>query len=134
MINLGTDIVSDWSFTDGDLNIVSGTGNLAQAIQNRLNTYLDDLNMFYSNYGSTLFDLLGDLNHETIHEYIKIEIEHEIIKDNRIRNVNCTVTKIGNGKVECNLNLILVDRTDIDLNLIITADNIAIIGTNGVEI
>ena len=40
MINLGTDIVSDWSFSDGDLNIVTGTANLAQAIQNRF----DNLN------------------------------------------------------------------------------------------
>ena len=133
MINLGTDIVSDWSFSDGDLNIVTGTANLAQAIQNRLNTYFDDLNLFYANYGSTLLDLLGDLNHETIHEYIKIEVEDVVVKDNRIRSVDCTVNKIGVGQVECKLNIILIDETDADLSLIITADNIVVLNINGVE-
>lgn len=133
MINLGVDIAADWSFSDGDLNIVTGTGNLAQAIQNRLNTYFDDLNLFYANYGSTLLDLLGDLNHETIHEYIKIEVEDVVVKDNRIRSVDCTVNKIGVGQVECKLNIILIDETDADLSLIITADNIVVLNINGVE-
>ena len=128
MINLGVDVAADWSFSDGDLNIVTGTNNLAQAIQNRLNTYFDDLNLFYANYGSTLLDLLGDLNHETIHEYIKIELEDVVVKDNRIRSVDCTVNKIGVGQVECSLYLVLVDGSDADLGLIITADNIAVIG------
>lgn len=128
MINLGVDVQSDWSFSDGDLNIVTGTANLAQAIQHRLNTYFDDLNSFYANYGSTLLDLLGDLNHETIHEYIKIEVEDCVVKDNRIRSVDCTVNKIGVGQVECSLYLVLVDGSDADLGLIITADNITVIG------
>jgi len=127
MINLGTDVVSNWSFTDGDLNIVAGTGNLAQAIQNRLNTYLDDLNIFYSSYGSTIFDELGELNHPTIHEYIKIEIEYRLIRDNRIKDVVCTVEKISSESVECSLDLTLVDETDVSLGLIINADNIVVI-------
>ena len=127
MINLGTDVVSNWSFTDGDLNIVAGTGNLAQAIQNRLNTYLDDLNIFYSSYGSTIFDELGELNHPTIHEYIKIEIEYRLIRDNRIKDVVCTVEKIDSGSVECSLDLTLVDETDVSLGLIINADNVVVI-------
>ena len=127
MINLGTDVVSNWSFTDGDLNIVAGTGNLAQAIQNRLNTYMDDLNIFYQNYGSTIFDELGELNHPTIHEYIKIELESCLIRDNRINNVVCTVEKIDSGSVECSLDLTLVDETDVSLGLIINADNVVVI-------
>ena len=34
--HLGTDIKADWSFTDGDINLVSGRSNLGQAIVNRL--------------------------------------------------------------------------------------------------
>lgn len=127
MINLGTDVVSNWSFTDGDLNIVSGEGNLVQAIQNRLNTYMDDLSIFYQNYGSTIFDEVGELNHPTIHEYIKIEVESCLIRDNRINDVVCTVEKNDNGEVECGLNLTLVDGTDISLALVINADNVAVI-------
>ena len=98
MTNLITDIVSNWSFTDGDLNIVTGEGNLVQAIQNRLNTYMDDLSIFYQNYGSTIFDEIGELNHPTIHEYIKIEVESCLIRDNRINNVECTVEKNDNDQ------------------------------------
>lgn len=127
MINLGTDIMADWSFSDGDLNIVSDTVNLGQAISNRLNTYLNDLNLFYADYGSTLFDYLGSLNNENIREYIRIEVESTVIKDNRIRSVDCTVKKVQSNAVECVLNLQLVDNTDMSLDLIITAENVVII-------
>lgn len=127
MINLGTDIMTDWSFSDGDLNIVSDTGNLGQAISNRLNTYLNDLNLFYTDYGSTLFDYLGSLNNENIREYIRIEVESTVIKDNRIQGVDCTVKKVQSNAVECVLNLQLVDNTDVSLDLIITAENVVIL-------
>lgn len=128
MINLGTDIIADWSFnSDGDLNIVSDTSNLGQAISNRLKTYLNDLNLFYADYGSNLFDYLGGLNNENIREYIRIEVESTVIKDNRIQGVDCTVKKVQSDMVECSLNVQLVDNTDVSLNLIITAENIVIL-------
>ena len=123
MINLGTDVISDWSFTDGDLNIVAGTGNLGQAIENRLNTYIDDLSAFYASYGSQLFDYLGEMNKSNIHEYIKVEVEHAVIQDKRIMAVECIVRRLSGGRVECTLNVTLVDGTDIDLNMIITNEN-----------
>lgn len=132
MINLGTDVMSDWSFSDGDLNIVSGTGNLSQAIANRLNTYLDDLALFYNGYGSNLFDYLGEFNNSNIHEYIKLETEFQVIKDKRIKTAECTVNRIGQGIVEATLNVELIDGTDVDLNMIITNENKVII-QNGVE-
>lgn len=123
MINLGTDVIKDWSFSNGDLNIVAGTGNLGQAIENRLNTYLGDLSAFYSGYGSQLFDYLGEINQSNIHEYIKVEIEHAVIKDKKIMGAECTVWKVSSGRVECTLNVTLVDGTDMDLNMIITNEN-----------
>ena len=132
MINLGTDVISDWSFANGDIETVEGISNLNQAISNRLNTYLDDLSLFYSNYGSIVFDYIGEHNTPTIHEYIKVEVEDCIIKDKRINSVECTVNKIINGEISCKLNLVLVDGTDVDLNMIITQENTVTI-TNGVE-
>ena len=131
MINLGTDVVSDWCFTDGDLNIVAGTGNLAQAIQNRLNTYIGDLSAFYASYGSQLFDYLGEMNQSNIHEYIKVEVEHAVIQDKRIMAAECTVRRLSGGRVECTLNVTLVDGTDMDLNMIITNENM--VNITGVE-
>lgn len=130
MINLGTDVIGDWSFTNGDVNTVTGTGNLGQAIQNRLNTYIGDLNEFYNEYGSNLFDYMGEMNHNTIHEYIKSEIEFRVVQDKRISNVDCTVSKVSSEQVKCQLHLTLVDGTDFDLNMILTNENAVILGVN----
>ena len=130
MINVGTDVIGDWSFTDGDVNIVDGTGNLGQAIQNRLNTYIGDLSDFYNEYGSNLFDYMGELNHPTIHEYIKSEIEFCVVQDKRISSVDCTVSKVSNKQVKCLLQLTLVDGTDMDLSMILTNENAVILGVN----
>ena len=132
MINLGTDVINDWSFRNGDLQIVEGTGNLSQALTNRLNTYLDDLILFYGDYGSNLFDYMGEQNKPTIHEYIKVEVEDCIVKDNRVDTCSCTIDKVMNDEVYCNLSLILVDGTDMDLKMIITQENDVTI-INGVE-
>lgn len=132
MRRLGTDIKSDWSFnSEGDLNIVSGVDNLGQAISNRLNTYLGDLDLFYQEYGSTLFEYLGEINHETIHEYIRIEIEHAVSNDKRVREINVTVLKKDTKSVECKLDLVLVNNKDVGLNMIISAENIVILNGGG---
>ena len=123
MINLATDVIKDWSFNDGDLITVTGIGNLSQAIENRLNTYIGEMNDFYIEYGSQLFDYLGEMNQGNIHQYVKIEIEHSLIQDKRINSVECNITKIGSNEIEGILSLTLVDETDVDLNMIITNDN-----------
>ena len=100
--HLGTDIKADWSFTDGDINLVSGKSNLGQAIVNRLKADLTTF-IFYNRYGGNLFEHMGDLNHPTIHEYIKIEVEEICRQDPRIKQVECTVTKTDSETITLNL-------------------------------
>ena len=121
----GTDIDSSWSFVDGDLELSKGTSNLGQAIQNRLMADDDQYSDFYIRYGGRLFDHFGDLNHPTIHEYIRIEIEDILRQDPRIKEINeCTVNKISSSAVECNLKVTPIGSDEIiSLNLVINDDS-----------
>ena len=126
MVNdvFGTDIDSTWSFVDGDLELSTGNGNIGQAIQNRLMTDDDQYTQFYIQYGGRLYEHLGDLNHSTIHEYIRIEIEHILEQEPRIQEImECTVNKTSNREVECNLKIKPVGSDEvIPLNLVINDD------------
>lgn len=131
MINLGVDIDSEWSFANGDILLVSNYGNLNQAIINRLNTDLDFYSIFYTKYGGRLFEQMGELNHPTIHEYIRIEVEDTLMQDPRIQNVECTVNKHSSNTVECDLMIVLYDETTVtNLNLIIDANTGVSLNTN----
>ena len=87
----GVDIDSIWNFVDGDIQLSKGKENLGQAIINRLMADDDQYSDFYIRYGGRLFDHFGDLNHPTIHEYIRIEIESILEQEPRIKEINeCT--------------------------------------------
>ena len=116
----GTDIQRDWQFSDGDIDLITGEANLGQAIVNRLNTDDDFYTQFYRRYGGRLYDHFGDLNHPTIHEYIRIEVEDILSQDPRIQQVDCTVNKTSNHEVECNLKIRVIGSDEVvELNLII---------------
>lgn len=117
----GTDIDRSWSFVDGDIQLAKGKGNLGQAIMNRLMADDDQYPDFYIRYGGRLFDHFGDLNHPTIHEYIRIEIEDILSQEPRIKEINeCTVNKISSNSVECNLKVTPIGSDEvIELNLVL---------------
>ena len=127
MVNdvFGVDIDSSWSFVDGDIQLSRGKENLGQAISNRLNSDDDQYSDFYIKYGGRLFDHFGDLNHPTIHEYIRIEIESILEQEPRIKEINeCTVNKINSNSVECNLKVTPIGSDEvIDLNLVLSEDS-----------
>lgn len=121
----GVDIDNSWSFVDGDIQLSKGKENLGQAISNRLMADDDQYNDFYIRYGGRLFDHFGDLNHPTIHEYIRIEIEDILRQDPRIKEINeCTVNKISSSAVECNLKVTLIGYDEVvSLNLVLSDDS-----------
>ena len=129
----GTDIQSDYSFSNGDINLVGGASNLGQAIKNRLDADLDTYDIFYQRYGGDLFSHMGDLNHPTIHEYIRIEIEEILSQEPRIRNVECIPYKNDKEELSFNLNYTVIGEDETQtLNLIISSDSSISINTNTV--
>ena len=132
--HLGTDIRSDWSFTDGDINLVSGRSNLGQAIVNRLKADLTTF-IFYNRYGGNLFEHFGDKNNPNIHEYIKIEVESICRQDPRIKQVETTVNKTDSETITLDLKLLTISSDEIlRYNLILTSDNSIFINENSSEL
>lgn len=121
----GVDIDSSWNFVDGDLELSKGKGNLGQAIMNRLMADDDQYSDFYIKYGGGLFDHFGDLNHPTIHEYIRIEIESILEQEPRIKEITeCTVNKISSNVVGCNLKVTAIGSDEVvELNLVLSDDS-----------
>lgn len=118
---LGTDVRSDWSFnSDGDINLVTGEDNLAQALVNRLRADVTTF-IFYDRYGGNLFEHFGDMNNSNIHEYIRIEIESICRQDPRVKQIEATVNKIDSETVSVSLNLLTISKNEIiKLNLIVS--------------
>lgn len=124
----GTDIDNTWSFSNGDINLIKGASNLGQAILNRLKADSNTFSMFYNKYGGNLFEHMGDLNHETIHEYIRIEIESILEQEHRIQNLEVTVKKISTSSVEAKLKITPISSDDVvEYNLILNDDSSIII-------
>ena len=132
--HLGTDIRSDWSFTDGDINLISGKSNLGQAIVNRLKSDLTTF-IFYNRYGGNLFEHFGDKNNPNIHEYIKIEVESICRQDPRIKQVETTVNKTDSETITIDLKLLTISSDEvIRYNLILNSDTRILINENSSEL
>ena len=83
MINekiVGTDIDVNWTLNpEGDISLVYGSDNLAQAIYLRLTCYLDNLDYCYSIYGSTLKDWFGKNQNPYTRKTLIDEIKQRIM-------------------------------------------------------
>lgn len=131
----GTDIDDSCTFSNGDINLISDTSNLKQAIKNRLMCDSEFYKTFYQNYGGNLFDEMGELNNGNAHEYIRIEIETILKQEPRIKEVECTVNKIGTDAVECKLKFKTINNDEIvEMNLVITQDVNVVIINEGEDI
>lgn len=93
----GVDIDSSFTFKDGDLVLSEYEDNLVQAIANRLNTHLDELNYFYINYGSLILDYLGWRKTEDTLKIIELELEECLKNEPRIGDYNIELEFMENG-------------------------------------
>lgn len=122
----GVDFNSSWDFSDNDLKFVSYDDNIKQAIVNRLNSPLDELDLFYEDYGSNLNRFLGLKNKSYHLKLIELEIEKSLENDPRLTNVEVTAKYDGNGALT--INLVVGNSTDEDLefNLILNEDSVEV--------
>ena len=116
MVDIGTDIKSDWTFTDGDLNIISDEENLKQSILNRFSVYDGTFKFFYAEYGSVLCNYFGFRKDETTLEFMKIELERVLLQDPRIQGFDLDLSYVEKGvRVELTVNL---SDADVELNFV----------------
>ena len=125
----GVDIDSSFQFKDGDLVLAEYENNLVQAITNQLNTNLEELELFYDDYGSILPTFLGwKATDETI-QYMTTEVTTILRKEPRLMNFKVDVKYKGDGTVNIELLLYTTENTIIESNLVLGADGIVEVET-----
>ena len=133
LYELGVDIRSDFTFENGDLKLSKYEENLVQAICNRLTTNLDELELFYEDYGSVLSSFIGwKANDETI-DYMQKEIDIVLQDEPRIIDSETEITYKQNGLININLNLTTSSEAEIETNLILNKDGTIEIETDETE-
>lgn len=124
LYELGTDFDSGFKFNDGDLQIISYDENLVQSLVNRFNTQLNELDLFYNEYGSVLLDFLGWKANEDTLQFIQSEIETVLNSEERILSYEIEVKYEGNGKIKIDLTLYPTPDYSIDTTLIVDNEGV----------
>lgn len=128
MYELGVDINSSFTFHDGDLELVKYEDNLVQAIVNRLNTELNELDLFYTGYGSVLLGFLGwRANDETI-KFIKSELETVLKAEPRLLAWSYDVEYKGEGFLRIDLILNPNPGYSISTTLQVSENGVEVVG------
>ena len=123
--NLGVDLNSSFTFHDGDITLSTYDDNLVQAICNRLNTRLNELRLFYRDYGSVFRDFLGWHGNDETLGFMSGELETVLMSESRVNNWDFDIS-YNKGKVVVNLNLKPAEDYSIDVVLEL--------GNNGFEV
>ena len=103
--DLGVDISSNFTFHDGDLILSSYDDNLVQAVTNRIQTDLNELDLFYEDYGSVLMGFLGWRGNDETISFIKAELETVLKAEPRLSGWDYEIEYEGSGKLRIDLTL-----------------------------
>jgi len=116
----GIDIDSSFTFNDGDIVLSKYSDNLCQAITNRLNTDLDELELFYEDYGSVLSGFFGwKTNDETL-GFIESELNIVLSKEPRIESFTSNLSYTDEGVLKIELTITPIGAGEnIDVNLLL---------------
>jgi len=102
---LGVDIDNNYTFNDGDLKLSFYDDNLVQAISNRLNTQLNELSLFYTDYGSVFASFFGWRATDETLNFMKAELETVLEAEERVNDWEIDINYNGDGKVQIDLDL-----------------------------
>nr|WP_302577950.1 hypothetical protein [Methanobrevibacter arboriphilus] len=92
----GTDIDNRGIVTStGDIMLVSEYNNITQSLKKRLLTRKGAYSYFDSDYGSILQEGKGFKKNKATFEYLSLEIDTEIIKDERIKTSKTSFSEKG---------------------------------------
>ena len=121
----GVDISSEMRFIDGDVQLSAYDTNLAQAVANRLNTQLNELDLFYdTDYGSVLMSFLGWKRTDETLVFVKSEIDNVLSKEPRLLRHTSEVSYDEQGRLKIELGLFPNDSVEMNLNLVLTANGV----------
>lgn len=114
--DVGRDIIIN---NTGDLETVSGAFNLGQAITNRLMTRKGELSeLGHANYGSRMYELIGEPNNERTRELAKIYVKECLSQEPRIKEiVKVVVSPVGNDRIDISISAIPIE-SEVVLNIV----------------
>lgn len=126
LYDLGVDLNSSLRFVDGDIVLSNYKDNLVQAVVNRLNTDLDELSLFYNDYGSIMNSFFGWRTRDETLGFVKSELETVLQKEARLVSWNYDVNYSDGALV---INLVLNPSLDYDISvtLNLTEDGVEVV-------
>lgn len=127
LYSLGVDLNRNGSFHDGDIQLVSYEDNLVQAVVNRLNTNLDELDLFYENYGSVLQSFLGWRATDETLRFVESELENVLKAEPRLSSWDFNVTYNKNGVLQIELKLFVTSDLEVEVDLIVNENGVEVI-------
>ena len=134
LYDLGVDLNSEFTFANGDIALVSYQDNLVQSIVNRLNTELNELDLFYEDYGSIITSFLGwKANDETI-SFMNSELNKVLNEEPRLTGFEFNINYTGEGNIRIDLTLYPILDVAVDANLVLTPNGVVEIETDDIDI
>ncbi|MDI6729989.1 MAG: GPW/gp25 family protein [Candidatus Altarchaeum sp.] len=97
---------------EGDIETVSGASNLGQAIVHRLMTRKGEISdLGHANYGSRLYELIGEPNNERTRELAKIYVKECIAQDPRVKEiVKVSVLPVSLSRIDILISISTIDK------------------------
>ena len=104
---------------EGDLGTVGGAPNLGQAIIHRLMTRKGELaELGHAQYGSRLYELVGEPNNERTRELAKMYTKECITQDPRVKEiVKISVLAVSHDRIDISISLVTID-SEVALNIV----------------
>lgn len=135
LYDLGVDLNSNYTFVNGDIALSTYTDNLVQGVTNRLNTDLDEMDLFYIDYGSILQTFFGWKATDETLRYMEAEIKNVLANEPRISSHTCTCSYKGNGQVLMELGLTPIGTdTVVNVNLVLSTTGVIELETDEILI
>lgn len=105
-IDVGTDAIGNLLVSNGDLELVSGTQNITQALYHRLQTPSNSL-VLHPNYGNLLNTFIGRANIPTHAFFMEANLTQSLLSDPRIDTVQGTNANIDGDKINIGITVTL---------------------------
>ena len=125
--DLGVDFDSSLGFNDGDLKLIQYDENVVQSVVNRLNTNLDELDLFYESYGSLLLNFLGWKATDETLSFMKSEVETVLKDEERLQDFNVDLEYAKNGFVKIKMELQVSTDYVIETEFEVTEEGIEVL-------
>lgn len=98
----------------GDIGLVNGLSNAEQAIRNRLLTRLGTYPNIDTEYGSEVFEVLGEKITEDLINELEVYIQNCMLEDPRVYSViDLNINVMGHDTLKVGLQLQLVDGSEL---------------------